>query len=46
VVAGLVVAAGVAVQRSVGYHPLYLERINAQQRDLKKGPVDGETNSR
>jgi hypothetical protein len=45
-IAALLVAAGVAVTRSIAYHPTYVERINAQQRDLKKGPVDGETKPR
>jgi hypothetical protein len=42
VIAALLVAAGIAVRRSIGYHPTYVERMNAQQRDVKKGPVDGE----
>ncbi|HEY6178729.1 MAG TPA: hypothetical protein VIX73_29965 [Kofleriaceae bacterium] len=43
VIAALLVAAGIAVTRSIAYHPTYVERMNAQQRDLKKGQVDGET---
>jgi hypothetical protein len=43
VLAALLVAAGAAVKHSIGYHGTYVERINAQARDLKKGPVDGET---
>jgi hypothetical protein len=43
VIAALLVAAGVAVMRSTAYHPSYVERIRAQQRDLQKGQVDGET---
>jgi outer membrane murein-binding lipoprotein Lpp len=46
VIAALLVVAGIAVQRSIGYHPTYVERMNAQQRDLKKGPADGETKPR
>lgn len=46
VIAALLVAAGIAVTRSIAYHPTYVERMNAQQRDLKKGPVDGETQPR
>ncbi|HEX8113934.1 MAG TPA: hypothetical protein VF516_39655, partial [Kofleriaceae bacterium] len=42
VIAALLVTAGIAVKRSIGYHPIYVERMNAQERDLKKGPVDGE----
>ncbi|TMQ19407.1 MAG: hypothetical protein E6J90_18220 [Deltaproteobacteria bacterium] len=42
----LLVAAGIAVRRTLAYHPTYVERINAQERDLKKGPVDGETKAR
>jgi hypothetical protein len=45
-IAALLVAAGVAANRSIAYHSTYVERINAQVRDLKKGPVDGETKSR
>ena len=40
--AALLVAAGFAVRRSISYHATYTERMNAQERDLKKGPVDGE----
>jgi len=43
VIAALLVAAGVAVMRSTAYHPTYVERIRAQERELKKGQVDGET---
>jgi hypothetical protein len=43
VIAVLLGAAGIAVRRSIGYHPTYVERMNAQARELKKGPVDGET---
>jgi hypothetical protein len=43
VIAALLVAAGIAVRRSIGYHPTYIERLNARERVLKKGPVDGET---
>jgi hypothetical protein len=46
VIAALLVAAGIAVTRSIAYHPMYVERMNAQERDLKKGPVDGETQPR
>ena len=46
VIAALLVAAGIAVTRSIAYHPTYVERMNAQQRDVKKGPVDGETQPR
>lgn len=46
VIAVLLGAAGIAVRRSIGYHPTYVERMNAQARDLKKGPVDGETKPR
>jgi hypothetical protein len=46
VIAALIALAGVAVTRSIGYHPTYLERMNAQERELKKGPVDGETKPR
>jgi len=46
VVAALVAAAGIAVRHSIGYHPTYVERMNAQQRDLKKGAVDGEAKPR
>jgi len=42
VIAALLVAAGFAVRRSISYHATYIERMNAQERDLKKGPVDGE----
>jgi hypothetical protein len=42
VIAALLVAAGFAVKRSVAYRATYTERMNAQQRDVKKGPVDGE----
>lgn len=41
-IAAVLVAAGFAVKRSIAYHATYVERINAQQRDLKKGAVDGE----
>src|SRR5204863_2763362 len=41
-IAALLVAAGFAVRRSLSYHATYVERMNAQERDLKKGPVDGE----
>ena len=44
--AALLVAAGIAVKRSIAYHTTYVERMNAQERDLKKGPVDGETKPR
>jgi hypothetical protein len=46
VIAALLVAAGIAVTRSIAYHQTYVERMNAQERDLKKGPVDGETKPR
>jgi hypothetical protein len=46
VMAALLVAAGLAVMRSIGYRATYVERINALERDLKKGPVDGETQPR
>jgi hypothetical protein len=46
VIAALLVAAGIAVKRSSAYHPIYVERMSAQERDLKKGPVDGETKPR
>jgi hypothetical protein len=46
VMAALLVAAGLAVRRSIAYHATYIERMNAQERDLKKGPVDGETRPR
>lgn len=46
VIAALLVAAGLAVLRSAAYHPSYVERMHAQERDLQKGPVDGETRSR
>ncbi len=46
VIAALLVAAGIAVLRSTAYHPTYVERMHAQDSDLKKGPVDGETRSR
>lgn len=46
VIAALLVAAGLAVLRSAAYHPIYVERMHAQESDLKKGPVDGETRSR
>ena len=48
---GAVVAAGVAIKRSIEYHPTYVDRISAQERDLaaardkanqEKGPSDGE----
>jgi hypothetical protein len=42
----LLVAAGIAVLRSTAYHPTYVERMHAQERDLQKGPVDGETRPR
>ena len=40
--AALVAALGIAVQRSIAYHPVYLERMQAQERVLQKGPADGE----
>jgi hypothetical protein len=46
VIAALLVAAGIAVRRSIEYHPTYVERMNAQDRDLKKGPADGEAKPR
>jgi hypothetical protein len=46
VIAALLVAGGIAVQRSIAYQPTYLERLNAHERDLKKGPVDGEAKPR
>ncbi|HEY0483175.1 MAG TPA: hypothetical protein VGD37_36890 [Kofleriaceae bacterium] len=46
VIAALLVAAGIAVKRSIAYHTIYVERMNAQDRDVKKGPVDGETRPR
>jgi hypothetical protein len=46
VIAALVAAAGIAVTHSIGYHPTYLERMNAHERDLKKGAVDGEAKPR
>lgn len=46
VIAALLVTAGIAVKRSIGYHPTYVERMNAQARDLQKGPADGETKPR
>lgn len=46
VIAALLVAAGIAVTRSIAYHPTYVERMTAQERALKKGPVDGETQPR
>jgi len=46
VMAALLVAAGLAVMRSIAYRPTYVERMNAMERDLKKGPVDGETRPR
>jgi hypothetical protein len=48
---GAVVAAGVAIKRSIDYHPTYVDRITTQERDLaaardkanqEKGPSDGE----
>jgi hypothetical protein len=48
---GAVAAAGVAIKRSIDYHPTYVDRIQAQERDLaaardkanqEKGPSDGE----
>jgi hypothetical protein len=46
VIAALLVAAGFAVKRSIAYRATYSERMNAQQRDVKKGPVDGEAKTR
>jgi hypothetical protein len=46
VIVALLVAAGIAAKRSIGYHLTYVERMTAQARDLKKGPVDGETKPR
>ncbi|MDB4956713.1 MAG: hypothetical protein JWO36_4282 [Myxococcales bacterium] len=42
VLAALLIAAGIAVKRSIEYHPIYLERMHAQE----KGPVNGETKKR
>lgn len=42
VAAALVVALGFAVKRSIAYHPVYVERMHAQERALQKGPADGE----
>lgn len=42
VAAALVVALGIAVKRSIAYHPVYVERMHAQERALQKGPADGE----
>jgi hypothetical protein len=46
VIAALLVAAGFAVKRSIAYRATYTERMNAQERDVKKGPVDGEAKTR
>lgn len=46
VIAALLAAGGVAVTRSIAYQSTYLERMNASERDLKKGPVDGEARPR
>jgi len=46
VIAALLVAAGLAVRRSIAYDATYTERMNAQERDVKKGPVDGEAKTR
>ncbi|HET7499742.1 MAG TPA: hypothetical protein VFK02_02035, partial [Kofleriaceae bacterium] len=46
VIAALLAVAGIAVKRSIEYHPTYVERVNAHERDLKKGAVDGETKPR
>ena len=40
--AALVVALGIAVERSIAYHPVYVERMHAEERALQKGPADGE----
>jgi hypothetical protein len=47
VVAGVAAAAvlaalGIAVERSIAYHPIYVDRMQAQERALQKGPADGE----
>lgn len=40
--AALAVALGIAVKRSIAYHPTYVERMQAQERALQKGSADGE----
>jgi hypothetical protein len=40
--AAVVVLLGIAVQQSIAYHPIYVERMHVQERDLQKGPADGE----
>ena len=40
--AALIVALGFAVQRSIAYHPVFVDRMQAQERALQKGPADGE----
>jgi hypothetical protein len=42
VIATLLVAAGVAVKRSLDYHAVYTQRIEAQERELAKSKQDAE----
>jgi hypothetical protein len=41
-IAALLAAVGIAVKRSIDYHPVYVDRMNVQQQWLEKGSADGE----
>jgi hypothetical protein len=40
--AALIAALGIAVQQAIAYHPIYVERMQAQERAVQKGAADGE----